>query len=604
MNIFLVGFGLSELMKLEATKALRSAMDVYPQLDLDTLSVWDNGNAFVGALHTNPVVASPREYIAKSGECLTLFTGMPISSDETIVPHNATDLARNWNQLPNKLDGQFAAVRVDLQNSQIEILTDPLGMEQVYAYQHGPIVVVSNSVRLIGQTCGLTAIDEIGASLFLSLGWVGGERTLRESVHVLPGGYLHQWNSNGSRTSVAYWSRSSLAQLSQRRDTLRFDELARTFTSTFRALSNHFGPLACPITGGRDSRVLVAAVIASGVPATFFTGGSPENTDVQIGTKIAEAFRLPYQVGHSKASVTNGWDEGVHRLIRQNDGMINLWQTGNSISQRQHIESLPLELWGVGGEIARGIYYRSRNLPPTLGDRQMLRLFPSCLVEEDTQLLKRKTRQLAIQSVRETCQGFLDDGFRPLDVPDAFYAFDRVRRRAGTDSRSFSPICDVFTPYCTRPYIETALALPLPDRIAGRMYLELIRATEPLLLDIPFDKPLSAQLPERSIKQVITHNFKETAPRWLLRILQYGAGQLRRNKSHAGKGLEQADWVEANRQPILDVCLSQHSSVLWNYVDRRSFEKIMSSQTPAEIRRPSCARILSIATLFHYEAEH
>jgi len=77
MNIFLVGLGLSESMKVEATKALRSAMDVYPTLDLDTLSIWDNGNAYAGTLHTNPVVASPREYIAKSVECLTLFTGTP-----------------------------------------------------------------------------------------------------------------------------------------------------------------------------------------------------------------------------------------------------------------------------------------------------------------------------------------------------------------------------------------------------------------------------------------------------------------------------------------------------------------------------------------------
>jgi hypothetical protein len=221
MNVFLVGFNLSESMKIAATKALRSVTNVYPQLDLDTLNIWDDGNALVGTLHTNPVVASPREYVAKSGRCLTFFSGTPISSDEKIVPHRAADLADNWSQLPKKLDGQFTAVRVDLQNLQLEILTDPLGMEQVYVHHHGPIVVVSNNVRLIEQTCGLTAIDEIGASLFLSLGWAGGDRTLRESVHVLPGGYLHQWKSNGSRSSVAYWPRASLAYLSQRCEELR-----------------------------------------------------------------------------------------------------------------------------------------------------------------------------------------------------------------------------------------------------------------------------------------------------------------------------------------------------------------------------------------------
>ena len=603
MNIFLVGLGLSESMKVAGTKALRSATDVYPQLDLDTLSIWNDRNTFVGTLSTNPVVASPREYVAKSKECLTLFTGTPISFDEKIVPHRATDLAGNWNQLPKKLDGQFAAIRVDFQNLQIEVLTDPLGMEQVYVHQHGPTVLVSNSVRLIEQTCGLTDIDEIGASLFLLLGWVGGNRTLRESVQVLPGGYVHRWESNGSSTSFAYLPRTGLAQLSQRCDELRFDELAHTFVSMFRALSDSLGPLACPITGGRDSRVLVAAVIASGVPATFFTGGSAGSVDVQIGTKIAEALRLPYQVRNSKEAVTDCWDEGSRRLIRQNDGMVNLWQIANSIPQCQNVESLPLELWGVGGEIARGSYYRNLKLPPTLADSQMLRLFPSCLVREDTYLLKRKTRHLALQSVRETCQAFLDDGFKPQHVPDAFYTFERVRRWAGTNTRSFAPICDLFTPFCTRPYIETALAMPLPDRITGRIYPELIRATEPSLLDFPYDKLLSAQMPKRSTKQVIAHTVRETMPRWLLAILRYGTHQLRQNKSQGGKGSVKAEWVEAKREAILDVCLNQHSSVLWNYVDRRAFENIMSVRTAANVRRMYCARILSIATLFYYEAE-
>ena len=603
MNIFLVGFGLSESMKVEATTALRTAMDVYPQLDLDTLNIWDNGNAFAGMLHTNPIVASPREYIAKSGECLTLFTGTPISTDTNIIPHRAMDLADNWSELPKKLDGQFAAVRMDFQDLQLEVLTDPLGMEQVYIHHHGPTVVVSNSVRLIEQTCGLTDIDEIGASLFLSLGWVGGDRTLRESVHVLPGGYLHQWKFNESHTSVAYWSQTSLAQLSQHWEESRLNGLAHSFIATLRDLSNRFTPFGCDLTGGRDSRVLAAALIAGGIPATFNTGGSTESADVQIATKIAEAFHLPHHINNARELVTDRWNEGVRRLIRQNDGMVNLWQVANSISQPQNVDNIPVWLWGIGGEIARGFYYSGQNLSPTSGDSQIVRTFCSRLVRKNTELLKEETRQLALQSVSETCQGFLNDGFEPLQVPQAFYAFDRVRRWAGANSRKASPMCDMFTPFCTIPFIETAFTMSLHDQITGRLHNELISATEPSLLDFLYNKPLSAMVPKRGVRRVVADTVREAAPRWLFRFLQYSASQLRRNKSQGGKGPVQAEWVEAKRGAILDVCLGHHSSVLWNYVDRRSFEKIMSSQTPAEIRHPYCPRILSIATLFHYEAE-
>ena len=172
--------------------------------------------------------------------------------------------------------------------------------------------------------------------------------------------------------------------------------------------------------------------------------------------------------------------------------MVNLWQVANSIAQPQSVENLPLWLWGVGGEIARGFYYSGLNLSPTFGNSQILRTFCSRLVAKDTELLKGETRQLALQSVSETCQGFLNDGFEPLQVPQAFYAFDRVRRWAGANFRKAAPICDMFTPFCTIPFIESAFAMPLHDQTAGRLHKELIDATEPSLLDFPYSKPLSA----------------------------------------------------------------------------------------------------------------
>jgi asparagine synthase (glutamine-hydrolysing) len=603
MNIFLVGLELSESMKEAAKQALRSVTIIYPQLDPDTLNIWNGKNVFVGTMHTNPAVAAPREYVAKLGERLVFFSGTPISSDGKFSPHRAEELVRNWSQLPKKLDGQFAAVTVDLKKLQLEVLTDPLGMEQVYVYQRGSTLVVSNSVRLIEQTCGLTAPDEVGVSLFLSLGWVGGNRTLRESIHVLPGGFLHRWKSGGSYTSSAYLSRTSLARLGQGHKELPVNELARDFTSMVRALSDRVAPLRCSLTGGRDSRVVAAAVIASGVPASFVTMGSKESADVKIATEIAESLKLSHRVGYPQGVVTDCWDEGARRLVRQTDGMVNLWQIANSISQSQHIDNLPLSLWGVGGEIARGTYYRSMNLPPTLGGSQMLKAFLSSLMAKDPELLRPEVGHLSRQSVRETCHAFLDDGFEPQAVPDAFYTFDRVRRWAGTNTRKASPICDLFTPFCTIPYIEAAHSMTLPDRIAGRLPHELIRTTTPSLLEFPYDKPGRYPLLKLGRKRVIAQTVREAAPKWLLRTLRYGASQLQLKRAKEKTGPVQAEWVEAKRESIVDVCLNQRSSILWDYVDRRSFEKIMSSKTQEKFRRQHCARILSIATLFYYEAD-
>ena len=600
MHLFVVGVGLSESMKTAAMTALRTVTTVYPQLDRETVRLWNTGPAFVGTIQTSDAVASPREYVATSVDCLTLFTGTPISTDRTLVPHRATDLQNHWVQLPQLLDGQYAAVQVDGRQGRLEVLTDPLGMAQVYVHQQGATVVVSNSVRLIEETCGLTGLDAIGASLMLSLGWVGGDRTLRESVQVLQGGTVHQWTFNGVRTSVVYWPRTALLRLRAHGDDEWVDDVACRVVSMLRGLSARFGPIECDLTGGRDSRVLVAALLAAGVPATYWTGGAPGSADVRIGTDIAHAFRLSHYVDHTKAAVLPCWDDAVRLLIEQNDGLVNLWQVADCLFQDHPLARLPVHLWGTGGEIARGFYYQLPGLS-TCQARDMMQAFPAALLGTDTALLTPQARQLALASVRDTCQGLLHEGFEPGDVPDAFYAYDRVRRWAGTNTRKMAQVCDLFTPFCTAPFLEAALAYPLADRIAGRLHVELIRATQPALLDFPFNKPAGA-MPRRSAQRMLAEAVRDTVPSWLLSLLRAGARQWHRHSSHEATGPVQADWVEAKHDAILEVCLSQPHSVLWDSVDRRSFHTMMSSKTPTSVRRAYCKRILSIATLFSYDA--
>jgi len=37
-----------------------------------------------------------------------------------------------------------------------------------------------------------------------------------------------------------------------------------------------YGRIICPLTGGRDSRVLAALLVHAGIPATYGTDGDPE----------------------------------------------------------------------------------------------------------------------------------------------------------------------------------------------------------------------------------------------------------------------------------------------------------------------------------------
>ena len=62
-------------------------------------------------------------------------------------------------------------------------------------------------------------------------------------------------------------------------------------------------------------------------------------------------------------------------------------------------------------------------------------------------------------------------------------------------------------------------------------------------------------------------------------------------------------WLEAKREQVREVCLSQTDSALWGFVDRPLFERITSPATNPADRSRCGSALYNIATLFYYEAD-
>jgi asparagine synthase (glutamine-hydrolysing) len=241
----------------------------------------------------------------------------------------------------------------------IELLTDFLGMEQVYYLHRGDLWLVSNSVRLLAQIANISAMDPLGVSLFLSMGWVGADRTLRRGIRVIPGGQRWTWNHDEREPSLeAYYPISSLA--SQRARGLTQPDiklLADGLVTTCGRLALDYDTLRCPLTGGRDMRFLASLLIHGGIKAQYYTSGNPDSPDVIVGTQIARLFNLSHAINAvTTKSVIEEWETASNRLICQHDGMVSLWQIADVLGQPSSVDHLSLGLWGIGGEIGRGVY--------------------------------------------------------------------------------------------------------------------------------------------------------------------------------------------------------------------------------------------------------
>jgi asparagine synthase (glutamine-hydrolysing) len=200
----------------------------------------------------------------------------------------------------------------------------------------------------------------------------------------------------------------------------------------------------------------------------------------------------------------------------------------------------------------------------------------------------------------------IDEGFAPVDVPDVFYTYQRVGRWGGNNARRVMPIGDLFSPYCSRPFVEAAFAMSALQRYTQPLHYSLTCLLAPELHSLPSERgPWRSQRPYlnllRSYGASLLRDARRIARRRIPNVLRH----LKPKKSSKrSPTFDRSGWFEAKHEQVREICLDQDNSLLWSFVDRSMFERIMSPTTDPAERSRHKAVLYNIATLFYYEADH
>lgn len=611
MNLFVIGWNLPKERHPIAVAELRHMTEVYPHLDPGTL--WHHtspsGTLFSASIHTAGRLAVPRRYVAQRDGQFVFYSGLPVDPSGVHHAHRAEVLSAHWDQLVQDLEGQYLIVRATDDPLRLELMTDFLGLEQVYYRREGDTWLISNSVLLTERISEPSALDPLGASLFLTGKELAADHTLRRNIHVIPGGQHWIWQGDDAEPRQhSHYAPSELARRPRRALTQSdFKRLADDLIGLCRSLSQGFGEIKCPLTGGRDSRLVAALLIQAGVPAQYYTAGDPSSEDVQIGTLIAQTFDLPHEITTVESpDIVGKWDELCWRFVRQSEGMTSLWEMATVLELDAPIDRLGLSLWGMGGEIARGRYCEPHFFLTGRNLAGAQRFLAEQRINNSSGLFRQEGVELTRDYVYRFAEQCVDEGWEPVDVPDVFFSFERVGRFGGIGARRTMPIGDVLAPLCSRPFIEATFAMPALQRYTEPLHYGLTRMLMPELHSLPCDKgPWRSQRPVLNwlslYKSSVLHDARGKARRLVPDTLRRLKPKKSRKKLHT---FDQGDWFEIKREQVREVCLDQRDSMLWNLVDRSEFERMMSSATDREERASYKGTLFRIATLFYYEADH
>ena len=591
MNLFIVGWNCSSADRERAVRTLRAMHASFPLLDPETFGRWGGEHGFAAWMHVG-AGAGPRRYVHRTDEGLTLVDGMAVDPRGRIVGHDAGSLAQHWAEAPDHLEGNYAAVRLEARAGMLEIVNDPFGLHPVFVQRSGDTWWIANSVRLLVGVSGAARLDLQGVADFVGTFFPGHDRTLVEGVSVLPAAQRWRWRAGADVERSTYLPLSAINATKRSFGAERASELAKNMGDLLEVLSTSFGPLECPITAGRDSRMLTGLMVARGLPGDFFSAGDPQSTDVTIGRLVADRLGLPHRgTGGSGAEIAEAWDEVSARMVRQLDGMVTFAHARNALKSPTRLERKAIHLYGAAGELGRG-----KRLTPAL-------VLQDASLEHAIELT-RKTSDRGSALVRpevwsetsdrlaEACRELHSLGFEARDVPDAFDLWQYGRRWGGAQARQGANYRDVVMPFVTRDYMSTAFATPWEERLVERVPFELLKHLSPKLHALPFDTPW----PPQSIPLLL-------ATQWPRRVRDGLKRRLKRLRGpEAGRARDRLVTFELLRERWRRY-LDRSSSSSWQVIDRERFEHLTSDRATQQEQQSALGAMYQAVTVLAYEED-
>jgi hypothetical protein len=463
---------------------LRQAAHVAPERARHLVIETDGGRwhlaSFATGTHFYPAQAQvwskPNEACVIHGLIWRLEQGRARLLDAAAV---AALLAQPGARLPADIAGEYAVLRLHRCGT-AEAFSDPAALHQLFHRTDG-MAAVANRAGLLATLADQQVPDRTSALWLTAMGYRAGTASGWAGVSQLDQGA--RLTITGTGTSVIAAGDALALPPTRGFDEDLFEAgLAQARAAVLLAVGD--GPLDLPITGGKDSRAVLAIALAAGLRErmTLFTRGYAGHPDVVVGAQIAAAIGVPHRreppLGSDAPADLDAaaFMRVLATIAYQADGAMGGWDNvaGTHVGRQSLIT-------GHFGELLKAYAKRPADTP--LDPAAMVRLQgpfdPLGLLSPRAHRALNDT--LAAQIDAQRIAGAAED-----DLPDLFYWRNRIPNWLGgiRGIKSFErqPVLPLGVPALMR----LAFAMTADERRSEVAHYRIVARCAPDLLAIPF----------------------------------------------------------------------------------------------------------------------
>lgn len=501
--------------------------------DRVALLSWTNEQGAPGTGATSAGVLSG--YVAGSVDAAGFLAGLAAASERDGVIAGA--------------GGIFSAAIAE--PDRIVAWTQLTRIEPVYWAEGTDVAAVGNRALLVHLAA--TGRDRPDYDLdalapFLNMGFYASDGTPFRGVGVVAPNHRLEVGGGGARTAPVDGAHDLVGR--EPLDASLMDAMAEALIRDVGALRRADVPIVCDVTGGKDSRLVAAALAAAGISFEARTTGFEHDPDVAVAGQIARTLDVGHQVT-PRARV----DEGAVSIdvlgrtcetLVAGDGMLSAYE---NVATPRTFGAATIRLGGHGGEVVRGGYANHVAGPPALYARFFFRGILQTAwryaMPEPMALYRR-----SIHAWRAAQPSEAD----ALDLLDRFYLRFRCGRWSAAARGAYTRALPLHTPLLGDEFVRLSRRVACVHRAREELRAAVLARLDPRLASLPAPTARPAAAGEAGASNPLP-----SAP----------------------AGRRPADW-RLGRDPALARAMREHildaaPDALFAVVRRRPVERLLSS---------------------------
>jgi len=394
----------------------------------------------------------------------------------------------------SQYNGSFVVVWWDENARRLVVANDKVGQRLLFfGWRNGMFAFSSLLARVMG--CGFISseIDLEALADLINYGHVIGRRTLFKDIQILPVANVLTYE-RGHVNVEDYW-RIDEIEPHGKYDKRRLDELTELFQKAVERAIRPNMTVAIDLTGGLDSRCILAAAAHMRLPVVAHSGGQADSTDVVLAQKAAAKTGVKHvlePIGPEKVA------EWLVPMVCYQGAIVATLHSHPC----QHFEmELPFDavVQGIGINYMRGLWVAPAEVNTIdslhAAQRHLIQKMSSSTAKQinPEKLWKPEFKRLGVQVPESHLKSLFDEYKRPdgfVGVLDCISLQERTRKFLNKAIMIVRAVREVYYPYLDHELLVALAHLPMAERVNNRIQLDMIKRLAPKILDIPYEKTL------------------------------------------------------------------------------------------------------------------